>query len=208
MFVKICGIKSLDELRVVEKYADATGVVVECHSKRVVSVDLARELIRSSKIPVFVVSTLDNFEDWAKVIERSETDHVQIHSDISAEDINKIKSEYGVRVIKAFRVPEKCDDPMETAEKIIDEIELYEVDGILLDNSMGRGILHDLRVSKIIAKRFDIILAGGINPNNVAEIIKFVKPFGVDVSSGVEEDGRKSDRKISEFIKAIKSVIS
>ena len=203
MFVKICGVKSLDELRVIEKYADATGVVVECQSKRVVSVDLARELIRSSKIPVFIVSTLNSFEDWAKVIEMSETDHVQIHSDISAEDVDKIKSEYGVRVIKAFRVPENCDDPMETAEKLMDEIELYEIDGILLDNSMGRGMIHDLRVSKIVAKRFDIILAGGLNPDNVAEIIEFVKPFGVDVSSGVESGNKKDEKKIRDFVKAL-----
>uniref|UniRef100_A0A7C3UI89 N-(5'-phosphoribosyl)anthranilate isomerase n=1 Tax=Geoglobus ahangari TaxID=113653 RepID=A0A7C3UI89_9EURY len=203
MFVKICGIKSLEELRVVEKYADATGVVVKCQSKRVVSTDLARELIRSSKIPVFVVSTLDSFKDWAEVIEKSETDHVQIHSDMSAGDIEKIRSEYGVRVIKAFRVPENCDNPIKIAEKLMDEIELYEVDGILLDNSMGRGMIHDLRISKIIAKRFDVILAGGLNPDNVAEIVEFVKPFGVDVSSGVESGNKKDEKKIRDFVKAL-----
>ncbi len=204
MFVKICGIKSGEELRVVERYADATGVVVECESKRRISLEKAKELIEIAKIPVFVVSTLDNFDDWTNVIEKTNASHVQIHTDsINPKDVERIKSEFGVFVMKAFKVPKRSDDPIKDAEKLMDRIEQFEVDRILLDTGKGTGITHDHRVSKAVAENFDIVLAGGLNPRNVAEIVKFVRPFGVDVSSGVENDGRKDEELIKKFVKAL-----
>ncbi len=204
MFVKICGIKRGEELRMVEKYADATGVVVECESKRRISLEKAKELIEIAEIPVFVVSTLDNFDDWTNVIEKTNASHVQIHTDsINPKDVERIKSEFGVFVMKAFKVPKKSEDPIKDAEKLMDRIEQFEVDRILLDTGKGTGITHDHRVSKAVAENFDIVLAGGLNPQNVAEIVSFVRPFGVDVSSGVENDGRKDEELVRRFVKAI-----
>ncbi len=204
MFVKVCGIKSEEELRVVERYADATGVVVECESKRRISLEKAKEIIDIAKIPVFVVSTLDNFNDWANVIERTNAIHVQIHTDsIGPKDVERIKSEFGVFVMKAFKVPKRSEDPIKDAEKLIDRIEQFEVDRVLLDTGKGSGITHDHRVSKVVAEKFDIVLAGGLNPQNVAEIVNFVRPFGVDVSSGVENNGRKDEMLIKSFVKAL-----
>jgi phosphoribosylanthranilate isomerase len=67
--------------------------------------------------------------------------------------------------------------------------------------------MHDLRVSKIIAGNYDVILAGGLNAENVGEVVRYVKPAGVDVSSGVELNGRKDEKKIREFFEAINRVI-
>jgi len=205
MFIKICGIKSENELNIVEKYADATGVVVECESKRRISLDRARELIEISKIPVFVVSTLNRFEDWANVIERTNANFVQVHSDMSPKDVEKIKSEYGVFIMKAFKVPKVSSNPEKDAESLIGKIEEYEVDRILLDTGKGSGITHDYRVSRIVAERFDIVLAGGLNPDNVAEVVEFVKPFGVDVSSGVEKNGFKDPDLVKSFVEKVKA---
>ncbi len=202
-FVKICGIKSGKELKIVERYADATGVVVECESKRRVSLEKAKEIIKIAKIPVFVVSTLDSFDGWANIIEKTQAKFVQIHTDfIKPKDVEKIKSEFGVFVMKAFKVPKKSEDPIKDAEKLLAQIEQFEVDRILLDTGKGSGTTHDHRISKVIAEKFDIVLAGGLNPQNVAEIVKFVKPFGVDVSSGVENNGRKDEELIKKFIEA------
>ncbi len=204
MFIKICGIKSEEELRIVEKYADVTGVVVKCESKRCLNLDKAKELISFANIPVFVVSTLNNFNDWADIIEKTSSSFIQIHTDsISPKDVERIKSEFGVFVMKAFKVPKKSKDPVKDAEKLISKIENYEIDRILLDTGKGSGIVHDHRVSKIIAEEFDIVLAGGLNPENVADIVKYVKPFGVDVSSGVERNGRKDRELIKKFINAL-----
>ena len=203
MFVKVCGIKSLEELRVVEKYVNATGVVVECESKRRVPIEVARLIVENAEIPVFVVSTLESFEDWANLIEKIDASHVQIHSNAEPEVVDRVR-EMGVSVMKAFRVPRSSSNPELEAEKLVKKIREYRVDFILLDTGKGSGKTHDHRISRIIAKRFDVVLAGGLNPENVARIVEFVKPFGVDVSSGVETGGRKDERKIRDFIEALR----
>lgn len=203
MFVKVCGIKSLEELRVVEKYVNATGVVVECESKRRVPIEVARLIVENAEIPVFVVSTLESFEDWANLIEKIDASHVQIHSNAKPEVVDRVR-EMGVSVMKAFRVPRSSSNPELEAEKLVKKIREYRVDFILLDTGKGSGKTHDHRISRIIAKKFNVVLAGGLNPENVARIVEFVKPFGVDVSSGVETGGRKDERKIRDFIKILK----
>lgn len=205
MFVKICGIRDLNDLRIVERYADATGVVVECESKRRISLDEAKAIVENAEIPVFVVSTLSDFGGWRWVVEKTNAEYVQIHTDsINPKDVERIKSEFGVFIMKAFKVPKKSEDPIKDAEKLIEQIEQFEVDRILLDTGKGSGITHDHRVSRIVAEKFDVVLAGGLNPRNVAEIVEFVKPFGVDVSSGVERNGRKDEDLIREFVSVVK----
>ena len=205
MFVKVCGVRSLDELRFVERFADATGVVVECESKRRVSLDDARKIARVASIPVFIVSTLNDFEGWRRIIEKTEAEYVQIHTDsISAKDVERIKAEFGVFVMKAFKVPRRSEEPEEDAEKLIENIERFEVDRVLLDTGKGSGLTHDHRVSRIVARRFDVVLAGGLNPENICEIVKFVRPFGVDVSSGVERDGRKNPELVKKFVELVR----
>ncbi len=203
MFVKICGIKSLEELEIVEKYADATGVVVECESKRRVTLERAKVIVECANIPVFVVSTLTNLNAWMKVIEKTHAKYVQIHAEVSPNLVGKVR-ELGIRVMKAFRVPKLSEKPERDAKLLIESIKLYDADLILLDTGKGSGLTHDHRVSRIVAKEFDIILAGGLNPQNVAGIVKFVKPFGVDVSSGVERNGRKDERLVAEFVKEVR----
>ncbi len=203
MFVKICGIKSLEELEIVEKYADATGVVVECESKRRVTLGRAREIVECANIPVFVVSTLTNLNAWMRVIEKTHAKYVQIHAEVSPNLVEKVR-ELGIRVMKAFRVPKLSEKPERDAKLLIESIKLYDADLILLDTGKGSGLTHDHRVSRIVAKEFDIILAGGLNPQNVAGIVEFVKPFGVDVSSGVERNGRKDERLVAEFVREVR----
>lgn len=202
MFVKICGVRTLEELRIVEKYADATGVVVECESKRRIPLDVAGRIIENSEIPVFVVSTLDKFEDWANLIEKLDADYVQIHAEVEPEIVDGVR-EMGVSVMKAFEVPKVCSDPKQEAEKLIERIKEFRADYILLDTGKGSGKTHNHRISKIIAERFEIILAGGLNPENVSEIVEFVKPVGVDVSSGVESGRGKDEKKIRDFVRAL-----
>ncbi len=206
MFVKVCGIRDLNDLRTVERYADATGVVVECESKRRVSLDDAKVIVENARIPVFAVSTLSDFEKWSRVIEATNACFVQIHTDaIDPRDVERIKSEFGVFIMKAFKVPRRSEDPAKDADNLIERIEMFEVDRILLDTGKGSGITHDHRVSRIVAEKLEIVLAGGLNPQNVAEVVEFVKPFGVDVSSGVEKNGRKDESLIREFVRKVRS---
>jgi len=209
MFIKICGIKDERELEIVERYAHATGVIVESESKRRISLDRAKELIEISNIPVFTVSTLGDVKSWSEVIERTGSKYIQIHSDMDVGAIEKLKEEYGVFVMKAFKVVKRSDDPEREGENLIRKIEEYRdvIDKVLLDTGRGCGITHDHRVSRIVARRFDVILAGGLNPDNVREIVEYVRPSGVDVSSGVERDGKKSEDLIRSFVESLKGIL-
>jgi len=206
MFIKICGIKTQRELKVVEKYADATGVVVESESKRRVSLDRAKELIEASSIPVFTVSTLEDFKSWSEIIEKTGTEYIQIHSNMDIDTIERLKEEHSIFIMKAFKVPKRSSFPERDAENLIKRIVKYKgiVDRILLDTGKGCGVTHDHRVSRIVCRKFDIVLAGGLNPENVKEIVDYVQPFGVDVSSGVERDGEKREDLIRSFVESLK----
>ena len=78
---------------------------------------------------------------------------------------------------------------------------------MLLDTGAGSGRRHDYRVSAIIARKMPVILAGGLNPENVEEAIRWVKPAGVDVSSGVERNGIKDRCLIEEFVRRVRDVV-
>lgn len=196
MIVKICGIKNLRELEIVEKYADFGGIVVKSNSKRAVELKKAKEIIQNATIPIFIVSTVESIESWREIIAKTECNFVQVHGNLSVENFEKIKSE--VVVMKAFIVNS-------SAEKIISWIKLYRPHYVLLDSGCGSGKAHDWNVSKEVAKHFPLFLAGGLNSKNVAKAIAFVNPAGVDVSSGVERDGYKDEFLVSEFVKVVKN---
>lgn len=206
MFIKICGIKNSTELEMVEKCADATGVVVKAPSRRVIEPEEARRIISRAKIPVFVVSTESTLEGWMDIIEKTGAKHIQVHSDMRAQEFEKLRERFNGEIIKAFKVPQKCEGVEREVEKIIDCMSNYDPDYYLLDTGNGSGELHDSRVSKEIVEKIDkeIILAGGLNPINVSEIVRYVRPFGVDVSSGVERNNCKDEQLVKEFTEVFK----
>jgi phosphoribosylanthranilate isomerase len=206
MFVKICGVKNRRELKIVECYADATGVVVRAQSRRAINLNAAREIISSAKIPVFVVSTQLNYEGWAEIIEKTKASHIQVHSEMNAREFEKLRKNFNGVIMKAFVVPQESEDVEREAISIALRTLSYDADYFLLDTGKGSGKLHDLRVSKEIVRMLKArtILAGGLNPDNVSKIAEYVKPFGVDVSSGVEKDGSKDAKLVRAFVKGAK----
>lgn len=202
--VKICGIRSVEELEFVERYADFAGIVMDSKSKRFVGPEKAREIIETSSIPVFVVLTSAGFEEAYRIACDVDAENLQIHSEkFPVEDFLKLK-DHGFRMIKAFRVPRLSDNFRDDAEKIVRKIREYRPHFPLLDTGKGCGKVHDLRVSREVAKAEKVILAGGLNPENVRSIVEYVKPWGVDVSSGVERNGRKDSALIREFVEVVR----
>ncbi|MFA7404904.1 MAG: phosphoribosylanthranilate isomerase [Pelobacteraceae bacterium] len=196
--VKICGITNLeDALMAVEAGADALGFVFFQGSPRYISPEQASAIIRH--LPPFV-QTVGLFvnEEAATVnlvADQCGLDIVQLHGDETPEYCSAIKR----RIIKAFRVKDSAS---------LDEMPNYPVAACLLDAWSpvargGTGLTFNWETAAKAAASHCIILAGGLNPENVAGAIAAVRPYAVDVSSGVEsEPGKKSKTKLVEFVRA------
>ncbi len=200
--VKICGITSSeDALAAVAAGADALGFVFYAKSPRAVSPEQAAAIIRC--LPPFVssVGLFVNAERASidTTVACCGLDVIQLHGDESPQD-----SLYpGRRVIKALRIKDAAS--LETAAE-------YEVSGLLLDAWSaqlygGSGEVFDWSLLKDFASSHPVILAGGLNPQNVAQAVRQVRPYAVDVSSGVElSPGKKDLLKVVEFIRQVRSV--
>lgn len=206
MKVKICGISNLKHAQVAAAAgADFIGFVF-AESKRQVSPEKAKEIISSFKheadfgkskfVGVFVNSDPDSIN---RVAEKSGLDFVQLSGDESPEFCSKI----ALPVIKAVR-PRTADE----AWKVLEFEPVCET--ILFDTFHqgsfgGSGITGDWTIAAEAAKMVRLILAGGLTPENVVDAADAVSPWGVDVSSGVETNGVKDEKKIIDFIRAVRS---
>lgn len=200
MLVKVCGVRTQSEQAIVSRHADATGIVVESASHRSVALPRARTLLTSAEIPTFLVSTCASAEGWDMLIEQTGATRIQIHTDeIEPSEMDRIRSRHGVFIMKAFSVPSRSNDPRIEAARISREIGRFDADMVLLDTGRGTGRTHDLRISRLVARDHDIVLAGGLGPDTVAEAIAFVDPYGVDASSGTENNGSKEERLVARF---------
>ena len=198
--VKICGITNLkDALFAVEAGADAIGFVF-APSKRRITVQAAQQIVRElppfvKTVGIFVNESLMNIQ---RIQVEAKLDLIQLSGEESQDFINH----FGTDAIKTIHVSkERRPDPTS-----------YPSNTILLDTFAegrkgGVGKTFDWGLAVEIARTRRTILAGGLNPENVVEAINIVRPYAVDVSSGVEQEpGRKDNVKVTAFIKRAKSV--
>jgi phosphoribosylanthranilate isomerase len=199
--VKVCGMTSLkDALVAVEEGADAVGFIFYKKSPRSVTMKTVREIVL--ELPPFVdtvgVFVDETAEQINKIADYCNLDIIQLHGDESPTFCKKIRR----RVIKAFRIKD-----MQSVKKLSG----FLVCGFLLDTFSenlhgGTGKVFDWNLV-LPAKKFGpVIMAGGLTPNNVQQAIRQVRPYGVDVCSGVEsEPGIKDHKKIRAFLKNAKA---
>lgn len=215
--VKICGITDMETATAaVAAGADALGFVF-AESRRKVAPEAAREIILGlppfvSAVGVFVDAPLELVRE---VADYCRLDAVQLHGMESPEYCTQL----GLKVIKAFGVrPKEAPSSGTAAGALVSESDLELIDtyrsvsAVLLDTAVpglagGTGRTFDWGL--LNGKRFKIplILAGGLTPENVTSAVRTVRPYAVDVSSGVETDGRKDAAKIKAFIKQVKEVV-
>ena len=209
---KICGITRVEDLQAaVSSGADALGFVVGVpSSSRNLSLEKATSLVR--QVPVFTSSVLvmvpGALNDLTEAYETIKPDILQVHGDgvPSVEDIREAIP--GAPLIKGIR--SEPGEAMRAAE------EAAGFDAVLLDTFSprmhgGTGMIHDWRISEKISKNLGprrLILAGGLNPSNVQEAIRTVRPYAVDVSTGVESSpGIKDHEKIASFIENVRETM-
>lgn len=212
--VKICGNKNIDEALIASKLgADAIGLIVGVShlSEDAINPSVAGEILR--EIPVFVTAVLVTHmkasENILRIYEEVPTSIIQLQDDIPIGEVAKIKKELPqVKLIKTVHVID--DSSIGTAVEIADFFDAILLDSLSEkeDRIGGTGKTHDWSISKKIVAllKKPVILAGGLTPENVVDAINYVKPYGVDVNSGVgNADRSKSPEAVRHFINRSKN---
>jgi phosphoribosylanthranilate isomerase len=199
--VKICGLKNeADAIAAIECGADALGFNLYPSSKRYIHWEeeaawIRRLPVEVSRIAVIVNSTV---EEACQLLEMDLFDGLQLHGDESREFCEALVK-YGKPVLKAVRLV--------TAEPL-ERVRGYPVFGFLIDSHRegalgGTGERFDWTLLKEVKLEKPFIVAGGLTPENVADAVREMRPYGVDVASGVENSkGFKDKKKMQDFILA------
>ncbi len=198
--VKICGITSVQAAAAaVDAGADALGFVFVPGTPRAIGPEVAEQI--TVGVPPFVTSVgvfVDqSLEEILSVIARCRLQAVQLHGN----EPEALSRQIPVKVIKAIRVREAAD---------LRGIGIYPAHAFLLDAFVegqpgGTGATISWDLARTATGRVPVILSGGLRPENVARAVRAVRPYAVDVSSGVETSpGRKDHRKVRDFIAAVR----
>ena len=216
--VKMCGISKVETIpAVVEAKPDYMGLVF-APSKRQVTVDQAKTLVEElhrgyakkygsdtehdkndtiKTVGVFVNETVDNL---VTIANEANLDAVQLHGDEDETFIQSLKERTNVEVWKAIQIRSAAD-----VEKWIDSsADMLLFDAYHKDERGGTGEVFDWSSLDTFERPF--MLAGGIDSTNVARAIRTVRPYGIDISSGIETNGVKDDEKITAFTKIVNSI--
>ena len=209
--VKMCGISKVETIpAIIDAKPDYMGLVF-APSKRQVTVEQAKILIEElhkqcinhydikvvKTVGVFVNETLDNL---VRIADTANLDAVQLHGDEDEAFIQSLKERTNVEVWKAIQIRTAAD-----TEKWIDSsADMLLFDAYHKDERGGTGEVFDW--SSLDAFERPFMLAGGIDSTNVARAIRTVRPYGIDISSGIETNGMKDDKKITAFTKIVKSI--
>jgi phosphoribosylanthranilate isomerase len=199
---KVCGITTPeDALTAASSGADAIGLVF-AESPRKVSLEEAREIAAALPEGVLKVGVFVNEEpeEVLRIAREVGLDYAQLHGDETPETVTFLR-EGGVKVMKALRVRD---------EDSLAAIEGYGADLVMLDAWSekargGTGERFDWALAKSLRGRGNIVVSGGLSPENVREAISFFEPYGVDASSSLEEaPGKKNEERVRRFVSAAK----
>jgi phosphoribosylanthranilate isomerase len=198
-YIKICGITNIKDARIaIDMGADALGFIF-AESPRKISPKTAQTIISQLPLDRLYIGVFVNHTptDIIKIKNECGLDTVQIHDDIA--DIDQIYKD--IRIIKGVRVKPDKPIPQFNHPNIIMLLDTYAK-----SSHGGTGKTFDWQKAIAIAKQKPIILAGGLTPDNVSLAIETVRPFAVDVSSGVEQSkGLKDHKKVCAFIENVRA---
>ena len=192
--IKICGLTTLAAVEcIIENNVDMAGFVFAKHSPRYIKPKHAKQLAdlipnHISKVAVMLHPTQTEVDE---VIDIFKPDYLQM----DVRDFLNIHIPESIQSLKVYR----DEDHLDISSISNSKLTLFE------GTKSGSGKLTNIKRSQTVAKKKRVIIAGGLNPNNILSVLSNVCPWGVDVSSGVEsEPGLKSEQKIIQFIRIIR----
>ncbi len=199
MRVKICGITTPEDARLVsEAGADAIGLNFVPSSKRFITPSWAERIIQAMSVFTMRVGIFQDHPlgEVRNIAGKLRLDAVQLHGDEDADYARVLLPEF--RVIKALSF---------SPELSLEYLRNFPANAILLDGlKPGSGEQFDWQAAAFLKACPNLILAGGLNPDNVSEGIQALRPYAVDVSSGVESSpGHKDARKVQRFLERARS---
>lgn len=200
--VKVCGITRPEDARLAaDAGADAIGLVF-ADSPRKVSMEEAREIAAALPDNVLKVGVFVNAgtEEVLRVADEVGLDYAQLHGDEGPEDVTELRAG-GLKVMKAVRVRDAGS---------LEDLDRYGADLYLLDAYSekargGTGERFDWDLAKSLVGRGNIVVSGGLGPENVREAVGLFDPYGVDASSALEDSpGIKNRDRVRRFVLAAK----
>ncbi len=204
--VKICGITNVeDALAAVEAGADAIGFVFHHASPRRVTSDVVKRIV--AQLPPFVLPVGVFVNEDIKIVRDLMDDCGLAIAQLHGEEVAAYCDLLGRPVLKAIRLKDRGSLLSLAEYKGRSRVRGFVLDAFSAVSYGGTGQVTDWSLAAEAAKAAPVVLAGGLTPANVVEAVQKVRPYGVDVSSGVESrPGRKDHEKIRAFIKAAKLV--
>ncbi len=194
--IKLCGLTRPEDIAAANTLEpDFVGFVFAPKSRRYVTGEQAQMLRKqlSSAIQAVGVFVDEEPEQVAALLEAGVIDLAQLHGREDEDYLKRLRALTGKPIIQAF--PVKTPTDLERAQS-------SSADYILLDSGAGTGIPFDWALLTSVRRPY--FLAGGLGPDNVAQAIRFLHPWGVDVSSGIETGGMKDFHKMAAFVAAVR----
>jgi phosphoribosylanthranilate isomerase len=195
MFIKVCGLTCKEDLCTTVKFdVDAVGFIVDVpvRTPRNVSVSLARDLIEMAKddgVQTAAVIMPEYAYEALKLSRALEPDYLQIHCVLPYNEQKRIYEESGSKVITVVNADSRVN---------------YDYTDYVLVDKDARSNPPSIEFSQTLVKKCKkpVLVAGNLTPANVSDVIENVKPFGVDVASGVEREGKKDASLIRSFVRS------
>jgi len=205
--IKVCGIMNPAELmQAALAGADALGFVVEIESSRhCLSAGRAAQLIKI--VPPFTKSVAviapQDVDGAVQLARQTGADVLQIHASLSAAEIAELKGRVRQKLVAGLAAG--CS--LEQARSYAQSADALLLDTLAGGKLGGTGAVHDWNKSAELARSLEVpvILAGGLNPGNVAAAIEKVRPYAVDASSGLETSGKKDPEKVAAFVREVRA---
>ena len=197
--IKICGLTRFEDINAVNSAKPDYIGFVFAESKRQVDIETAKRLKSALNQEIKAVGVFVNqpIEEIISLANARIIDIIQLHGDEDEEYISNLREEVSLPIIKAMRIRQKSD-----VKKTKSDFALFDT----YDKNQygGSGVSFNWELLKGYEGEF--FLAGGLQSDNIEEAIKTVKPFCVDISSGVETNGIKDQRKILEIVEKVRRI--